>query len=259
VPQLQLLSDEIGCILSDGLWTEEKRVGIVVNLRQDHYPKLTVDRKKIVEWDRQYVRELSIQNSEPLLNWSYLTLKWLWGLSKKHPHVAAHIVQLLSKKQTKVQLGERSLKNIEVPIAEVGCFQLDGNLIGRSIIRSLMPWWIIPYRIALLGRYGLLELSTTCLESIPASMQPEFCPVPEPRDAIVLSKSLESNAFHLTINFQIPPAHIVLAAAHLEEPIAVTLKRLQRFAPLGLEVSEVNPDSLGDLTASEEDLIALSR
>jgi len=159
--------------------------------------------------------------------------------------------------------GSRSVNNIEISIAEVGCFAQDQALIGRSgslnLDTSTMPWWIIPYRIALWGRYEVINLSIACLESIPASMQPEFCPVPEPRDTIVLSKSLDPNVFYFRqINFQISPAHIVLAAAHLEEPIAVTLKRLQRFAPLGLEVSEVNPDSLSNLTTTEEDLIALS-
>jgi hypothetical protein len=260
VPQREY-HPEFGCILSDGLRTEEKRVGIVVNLRQDYYPKLTVDRKKIVTWDRQYVRELLIHNSEPLLNWSYLTLEWLWGLSRKHPHVAAHIVQLLTQQQAKVQLGGWSVKNIEVSIAEVGCFALEEDLkYELTRIRFLIhtiPWWIIPYRIALWGQYGLIKLSTTCLESIPASMQPEFCPVPEPRDAVVLSWNFDGRS--ITERSQISPAHIVLAAARLEEPIAVTLKRLQKFAPLGLEVSEANPETLGDLMVSEEDLIALSR
>jgi hypothetical protein len=264
VPQLEYLPDETGCILSDGLWTEETRVGIVVNLRQDYYPKLTVDRKNIVEWDRRHVRELLIQNSKPLLSWSSLTLKWLWGLSKKHPHVAAHIVQLLSQQQVNVQLGEWRVKNIEVSIAEVGCFAFDENLTSRQNIQQLirlMPWWIMPYRVALWGKYGLLKLSAACLESIPASMQPEFCTIPEPRDAIVLSWKFEGNRIANSDDQdgQISPAQIVLAAAHLEEPIAVTLKRIQRFAPLGLEVSEVNSNSLGDLTATEEDLVALSR
>jgi len=250
-----------GRILSDGLRTEEDQPGIVVNLRQDHYPKLTVDRKKIVEWDQRYVRELLIQNAEPLLNWSSLTLEWLWAVSEKHPHVAAHIVELLAQQQAKVQLGGWSVKNIEVSIAEVGCFTFENIL--QYILTEIrawkynIPWWIIPYRIALWAKYGLLKLSTACLESIPASMQPELCPVPEPRDAVVLSGNFDGRS--LTEHVQISPAHIILAAAHLEEPIAVTLKRLQRFVPLGLEVSEVNPESLGDLTVSDEDLIALSR
>lgn len=264
VPQSEYLPDETGCILSDGLWTEEERVGIVVNLRQDHYPKLTVDRKKIVEWDRDYVRKLLIQNSEPLLNWSYLTLKWLWGLSKKHPHVAAHIVELLSQQQAKVQLGGWRVKNRKISIAEVGCFAFDEDFTQRNNTRSsihLMPWWIMPYRIALWGKYGLLKLSTACLDSIPASMQPEFSPIPEPRDAIVLSDNFKGEiiAYSDSERGQISPAQIVLAAAHLEEPITVTLKRLQRLAFLGLKVSNVNPDDLGELTANEEDLIALSR
>jgi hypothetical protein len=262
VPSLEYFRHKTGCILSDGLKTEEDQPGIVVNLRQEHYPKLTVDRKKIVEWDRRYVRELLIQNSEPLLNWSYLTLDWLLGLSREHPHVAAHIVELLSQQEAKVQLGRWSIKNIDVSIAEVGCFAFEEDFtytseIGFFRFKQNIPWWMIPYRIALWAKYGLLKLSTACLESIPASMQPEFCPVPEPRDAVVLSWNFQGRA--ITEYLPIPPAHIVLAAAHLEEPIAVTLKRLQRFAPLGLEVSQVNPDSLGDLTASEDDLIALSK
>jgi len=76
------------------------------------------------------------------------------------------------------------------------------------------------------------------------------------KDLIALSKSL--NARSALDKDQVPPAHIVLAADKLKESITQTIKRLEKFVPLGLEIPQVDFDALENLTLTPEDLTVLS-
>ena len=60
---------------------------------------------------------------------------------------------------------------------------------------------------------------------------------------------------------QVFPAHVLRTAVKLKEPVSETLKRLRRFAPLGLEVPEIDADlkSLDEFIGDEKNLIALSK
>ncbi len=76
-------------------------------------------------------------------------------------------------------------------------------------------------------------------------------------DMIIFSNNLDGEAPWFKEN--IPNWQIVRASVTLNETLATTLKRLQRFIPLGVEIPETNPDLLGDFIANQDDLIALSQ
>lgn len=76
-------------------------------------------------------------------------------------------------------------------------------------------------------------------------------------DMIIFSKNLDGEA--PWFKEKIPNWHIVRASVALNETLAATLKRLQRFIPLGVEVPETNPDSLGDFIVNQDDMTALSQ
>jgi len=252
-----------GCILSDGLRTEETQSGVVVNLRQDYYPRLTVDRKKIVECDKKYIQDLLIKGTEFLQEWEFLTLSWMWEFSREYPNIGFHIVQYILPQRPQIRLREPGLRHVDISVLQVGCFEMDRWLLVLGIRRSLtlMPWWIIPYRTALWGSYGLLKLSDVCFPSIPLSMQPESCPVLDPIDAAVFNKSIgheKQRIFDVHLDGSIPPAQIIFAAWYLNQPILEILHRLQRFAALGLEVASVTQNTSDNLVLTEEDLIAFT-
>ncbi|NET61267.1 MAG: hypothetical protein F6K47_35615, partial [Symploca sp. SIO2E6] len=251
-----------GCILSDGLHTEEKQSGVVVNLHQDYYPRLTVDRKEIVECDRQYIKDLLAQGSKFLQEWEFLTLSWLWKFSKKYPNVGLYIVQSILQQRPQLKLGEVGLRNVEISVLQVGCFEMDRWLLhfGSNIVIR-MPWWIIPYRTALWGGYGLLKLSDACLGSIPPFMQPESCPVLDPIDAAIFNRNIgrEKNLAPIVRSDDtISPAQIVFAAWYLNQPIHEIIHQLQRFAALGLELTPIDQNISDNLLVTEEDLIAFA-
>jgi hypothetical protein len=77
-------------------------------------------------------------------------------------------------------------------------------------------------------------------------------------DLIALSRRLDGK--NPWIEEQISAVHIIGIAEKLGEPVAATFERLQRFAPLGVKLPQVEDwQSLNSLTITEEDLIALSR
>jgi len=259
-----------GCILADGLWTEESQSCVVINLRGNYYPKLTVDRKQIVQWDRQWVHEMLLSNCESLLDWSRLTLQWLWNLSNDWSQVAGKLVDTLVRKNASVKLGRWRNDKMEVPIAKVGCFEGDASLLEYWLLSEFsilidMPFWMLPYRILLWEQYGCIQVSASSIKSLPGWIQAMVCPVPQPEDALALSMYLTKLGrrhprywYRRGDEDRIPAAHIILASFQLNEPVAKTLERLQRFTHLGLEVSQIDTESLGNLTATSEDLVAFS-
>lgn len=266
VPESDYWFIKKGCILSDGLWTGESQPGLVVNLRREHLPRLTVDRKNIVEWDKEWVRRTLIEYSEPLLNWCHLDFKLLWKLAQEHPQIAVHIVERLSTERANIQVGRWSSSNLEVPIAEISCFESDTWLeyfkygFSAQSLRFYIPWWILPYRVILWGCYGLFKISEPFLASLPKLIQPEHCPKPQPGDGIALQEDLppEGYAF-FPLEDYVPPAHIIHTAAKLNEPLALTVRRFHRFASLGLEIPELSVNLIARIQIEEEDIIALSR
>jgi len=250
-----------GCILADGLWTEETQPGVVINLCGTRYPKLTVDRKKIVSWNQEYGRDLLTQSSKYLVEWPHLTFTWMWGFSWRYPHIAEYILTLLKSKNTSLKLGRWNGDNTEVPVSQVSCFQADELLIeGRyrpeSHARSI-PWWVFPHRVTAWMEYGLIRKSIRTFENLLLLPKSGLCPIPEPKDAIALSKNLKLTDSVHYFTGRIPVAHIALVAKKLNESIALTLSRLQKYVPLGLEVPLMDPNTLVDICLTHEDLSVL--
>ncbi len=267
VPESEYWFIRNGCILSDGLWTAESQPGLVFNLRREHLPKLTVDRRSIVEWDRQWVREILLQNSEPLLNWQYLDLNLLWKLAKKQPQVASNIVEMLSLEDVNISLMSVSTNNLEVPISGIGCFAPDIWLCYfrygfsvQNLVQYRMPWWILPYRIMLWSNHGLFRISEEFSKSLPNLMHHKSCPKPQPGDGTSIAVDFPPDRMWTGfVSEYVPPAHIVHAANKLDEPLTSTVKRFQKFATLGLKFSKVDLNLLENINIDEEDVIALSR
>ncbi|MBD2093005.1 caspase family protein [Microcoleus sp. FACHB-1515] len=260
---LNYVPSERGCILADGLWTEEEQSGVVINLRGTHYPKLTVDRKKVIDWNWQWGRDVLIENAISLLDWKHLTLVWLWEFGWQHPQAAEHIMKLALNSNLRLRVGRSEYDQAEVLLNQVGCFQGDRALIDTGItyygpiIREI-PWLILPYRIAVWIQRGLLKRQSTFFDCFPSQLRPDCCPLLQPGDAILFSTNVRSERPGSCLTGRIPIAHLVLVAARLNESIAKVLARLQKFAPLGLEMPSINSKSLEDFTPTPEDVIAFS-
>ncbi|MEH1829400.1 MAG: caspase family protein [Nostoc sp.] len=254
-----------GCILSDGLFTDQQEPCFIVNMRGTNYPKLTVDRTTIVDLDKEWVSHLLIQNSEALINWKHLKFQWLWNLSDNWTAVAAHIFDVLSSNNVSLKIGRWHNDSLELPIAKIGCFSGDAHLLQFDTASSFenlefdtlnMPWWLFPYRLFLWKQYGLNNLSVSLYENEFVEIQSDFCPILTPEDSLILSRDLEiPNRFYPRyIQCRISIAQIILSSIKLNKPLPSILKRLQRFAFLGLEVTQLEPKSVDTLTLTLEDI-----
>ena len=266
IPENEYLYGENGCVLSDGLWTRESQPGFVVNLRCEHLPKLTVDRRDIVEWEKEWVCATLIKHSKDLLRWSHTDFNLLWKLSGRHPRVASNIVEALVNDGVDVRLGRGSSGNLKVPIQEIGCFEFDSwvSYFGYGgTIKSLvshMPWWVLPYRLILWEKYGLFKVSEAFLESVPPSLDSKNFPVLKAGDSIVLRKDFPPRSYQGTsLQDFVSPAHIIHAAAKIGEPVVDAARRFQRLSLLGLKIPKIDLKSLNKICVQDEDLIALSR
>jgi len=60
------------------------------------------------------------------------------------------------------------------------------------------------------------------------------------------------------IDDEVSASHIAQVAEEINEPVGTILRRLQKFAPLGLSLPAADPDKLADLTVTQNDLALLS-
>ena len=110
----------------------------------------------------------------------------------------------------------------------------------------------------------IIEIVNSLQRFIPLGLNvPQLSPevfsnyIVDQSDMIIFSNNLNGNAPWFKEN--IPNWQIVRASVALNETVATTLKRLQKFILLGVEIPETNPDLLGDFIANQDDLIALSQ
>lgn len=243
---------EKGCILSDGLVTEELHPCVVVNLSRSRRPKLTVDRKKIIEWDRNWGRNELIKGWECLLNWSSLSIEWLWKLEKSELSIAEYIVNLLIKNNTQVS---NKFSQIKVPLAEIGCCFVDVkienslyNQYDKTIYKKLHS-----HRKNIWQKYKNKDFILS------PSSDSHIVPLPGDALALLLTTDLENEDLK-QLKWENFPflIHLIRASLILEEPLAKTFMRLQRFPCLEIKIPKITIELLGDFYANQEDLILLS-
>lgn len=253
---------EKGRILSDGLVTEETSPCIVVNLCRSRRPKLTVDRKNIIEWDQNWAKGELIKGRESLVNWSSLSMEWLWKLEKSEVYIAEHIVILLIQNNihvnTRVEINYKKFSQIKIPIAEIGCFfvdqQIEKSLYEREYGNTIYKK-VHSHRQTIWQKYKK--------EHSASSLSPISYPVPLPGDAValLLTTNLEHEEKelkkHKLTNF-VFLVHLIKAGLVLNEPLAKTVTRLRKFSCLGLKLPKIDTNFLSDLRATPEDLILLS-
>ncbi|MBE9065318.1 caspase family protein [Leptolyngbya cf. ectocarpi LEGE 11479] len=270
VPESEYEHLRNGCILSDGLWTAEAQPGFIFNLRQDYLPKLTVDRKQIVKWDRSWVRESLMKAIKPLLGWQYLDLNLLWKLERKQPQVALKIVEIISNEEIRIPLmiaSTSNLNQLKVPVSQLGCFSPDLYLCyfnyETSIRRTLhfpSPWWLLPYRVILWSQHGLFKVPGNLLDELTKEIPLKNFPQPQPGDGVLLSADLHPERFSMEcVDESIPPAHIIHTSHILNESLVAVVKRLQKFVKLGLKIPAIDLQAINKINIEEEDVIVLSR
>ncbi|MFF4052154.1 caspase family protein [Streptomyces chartreusis] len=211
--------------------------GRVFNLRERHAPEPSVDRNRMLSYDKELVmRELLAGVPEGAKRWSEVPLSWLWELSHQAPRLTVALLTALLPENTTAVLesrpGDRNLVLERLPLVEVGCFPFDQALLQDEFRdhSSRTPPLVLGWqatRLALSGQLGY-------------EFHPAGYPAPAPLDALLF---LERPAGWRTV---------LRAAAMNRTTLRESVRALRRYAVLGIHVPAV--DDLGHLDGLRPDL-----
>lgn len=232
-----------GRILADGLWTDTQTENVIVDLRGPHRPRLTVDRKKALAWDRDRTVGALQSTAETIRGIPVLKLRWLFKLLSRWPEMHPATVNAVWRPGLMVEAG--SLGRVE--FTKLGWWSRDPRLIetagGRGDEHLAAEVWklvgqpgggpalderMAAHRMACFASLGL-RLSPRAAR-LAASVSAIF--MPEPGDEAVvrrLSGRWEASRPRVSVAQQ-----LALSLDVGEEAPAVG-RRLDRLRPLGIE------------------------
>lgn len=256
-----------GRLLAEGIATETRRFGHTVNLTGAHRPRLTVDRRSVLDADEDYLRDLRRQGVPALCpppDW--LDQHWLWGLLKTDTQAAQALADLLQAADLSLPLHVASASALQVPMARFGVSASDAVLVGvcesllsddRQLwmldheldrLRDCLPPWLLPVRLAMWRDIGLPMPAVDGFPALPAAGGSVHLAADDaPLLAVLQTGFRKWGEAHASL------PHIALAAQRLGLSLAQAQARLARFVPAGLAVDEV-PEALGGLQPDTNDL-----
>ncbi|GGX65359.1 HD domain-containing protein [Streptomyces hiroshimensis] len=141
VPGVLWWVDGEGAILCDGVATDRKPYGYVLNLTGVHAGTLSVDRNRLLDFDETWAGEKLREGAGALADWPGLTMEWLWGLESKSLPVAAVVWGELRGKGLRIP-REAGSRGAAVALDTVGWFRGDAGLLQRRRHQSeLLDAW----------------------------------------------------------------------------------------------------------------------
>jgi len=132
-----------GAVVCDGIATDKRTFGYVLNLSGAHAGELSVNRKKLERYDDRWAKEQFRHGSQVLCDSAVLSLEWLWNMEAREPSIARTLWATLRGRGVLAsdRFGPR------VNLDEVGCFRLDASLDGRpgrredeELSKVIRPW-----------------------------------------------------------------------------------------------------------------------
>ncbi|MEV7501635.1 caspase family protein [Streptomyces sp. NPDC093018] len=162
-----------GAIVCDGIVSDQRPFGYVLNLTGEHAGKLSVNRNKLEKYDVRWARELFRLGSTALAEWSELSLGWMRTMESNDSAIARILWREWQGRGVRATAGYGRTVNLD----EVGWFKLDSSLgtrTGRHEDERVQSM-VRPWRTAVL-RYR--QPYDTLREAAPVSL--EGFPVPSP-------------------------------------------------------------------------------
>ncbi|MGW6616457.1 HD domain-containing protein [Streptomyces erythrochromogenes] len=168
-----------GAIVCDGIAADKKTFGYVLNLSGPYAGELSVNRKKLEDYDTRWAAEQHQRGARMLGASAELRLQWLWSMESREPSVARILWKALRGQGV---LASDDLSR-QVNLDEVGWFRTDAALKSQGgrreeekTVEAVRPW-----RLAILR-----PESRTRNEAVPLSVSGH--PVPQPGWSDVAAK-----------------------------------------------------------------------
>ncbi|WP_344904711.1 HD domain-containing protein [Actinomadura meridiana] len=222
------VSDE-GGLAADGIRTNEEIFGLIVNLHGTHRPRFTVDRTKLREWHKDWVREEIDKSLPELLKWPGLTLSWLWQVAESAPEVAQQIFVRLVDEDLRIPIGTSWGQDGKVSARDTGCLPQDQELFGFEGGYRLSARWFDSWRT---GQWTPRVPIKPGIREHPVAAAGAGFPVVDPIDAQMLDQ-----LSHWIGDDAVPIDKILEALAHPEQTMAYRLRRLRRYVITDLDIS----------------------
>ncbi|MGK5547391.1 HD domain-containing protein [Streptomyces sp. URMC 127] len=171
---------EKGAILCDGIATDQAPFGYVLNLTGPYAGRLSTNRNKLQDYDREWARHNWHEGAAGLPEWPCFTMKWLWELESKQLSAARAVWSVLRGKSVRVR---HEFESYDLDV--VGWFHPDKAVVDfRPQPLQGAEGWAQPWRAGALGvRYG------APWNSRPLSLN--GFPVPGPGDARLFTQPLQ--------------------------------------------------------------------
>ncbi|MEV7490219.1 caspase family protein [Streptomyces anulatus] len=215
-----------GAIVCDGVATDKRTFGYVLNLSGEQAGRLSVNRNRLEHYDGRWARKQMRLGASALLSWTQLSLNWLWFMELRNSTVA------------RILWGEWQGQNVRashgygrsVDLDEVGWFRLDrqvGETKHKYGEEGRLHAAVRPWRSAALSQSHLRQR-----EAAPLSL--EGHPVPQP--------GWSSIAADLKGDWR----HVVKIAGEWHVPVSEVLRaaRGMRIAHPRLAAPAVRPGAL---------------
>ncbi|MBT2490127.1 caspase family protein [Streptomyces sp. ISL-96] len=171
-----------GAIVCDGIATDKRPDGYVLNLTGAQAGDLSVNRKRLKYYDSAWEAEQWQKGANALAGWPELTMGWLWRLESRNLRAARTVWPVLTGRDLVVR-HELESRSRTVRLDAIGCFSLDS---GLTKLRPLKPneSHTVPWRASALGMPRLRREEDKHVR--PASLAGH--PVPEPGWAEVATR-----------------------------------------------------------------------
>lgn len=226
-----------GGFAADGIRTNEERHGLIVNLRGPRRPRFTVDRNRLRQWDKAWIREQILESLSALRHWPGLTLSWLWEVADTTPSIAEDVFTYLVENEHELAV-QGNWGRSTAAARHVGCLPVDRELhTGEMIPWAGGPfnWWISAWRVA--AWKGITTI--TGMEHVAEPATLVGFPVVGPLDANILGEIYDHSQYNRRPgSFGHPSLTEVLrASADRDESPKVRIRRLRRYAITGLNLT----------------------
>ncbi|MEV5841199.1 caspase family protein [Streptomyces sp. NPDC051985] len=169
-----------GAIVSDGIATDKRPFGYVLNLSGAHAAELSVNRKKVERYDIPWAEQQFQRGARVLREGPGPNLPWLWSMESREPSIARILWQALRGQGVLVPDARGRRLNLD----EVGWFRLDASVSKagntgheeEKLTQAVRPW-----RLAALGSEPRARKDTPPLSLVGH-------PVPQPGWSAIAAK-----------------------------------------------------------------------
>ncbi|MCM3922521.1 TIR domain-containing protein [Frankia sp. AiPs1] len=236
-----------GAVLADGLWVGRMVFGLVVNLTGELTPELSVDRNEIRELVDEAAIDDRITTAVPTLLAAGafdITQEWLSALARDLPLVADAVLRALlaTPGRTWPAAG-----GTVVPIEQVGCFPLDGELLpvaAHARVSHGISYRSIPDSI-IFRRLAAWSAATVAAGDGPSpSASPSL-----PSDFVLAGWW---NDRFSGVRAEVSMSLLLFLAGRLRQPVAEIARRLRE---LGLRPAEAPAATVAEVTRTDRLLV----